>query len=38
MERFCIEFTCGCKQKGWRDKLVYDLPNDLAHMLFSLQP
>jgi hypothetical protein len=38
MESFHTGFTCGCTQKVWRDKLVEDLPKDLAHMLFSLQP
>jgi hypothetical protein len=38
MESFCTKFTCGCKRKVWRDKLVSDLSNDLAHMSFRLQP
>jgi hypothetical protein len=38
MESFCTKFTWGCKQKAWRDKLVQDLTNNLAHMLFMLQP
>jgi hypothetical protein len=38
MESFCTKFIWGCKRKVWRDKLVQDLPNDLAHMSFRLQP
>jgi hypothetical protein len=38
MESFRTELTCGCKRKVWKDKWVQDLPNDLAHALFCLQP
>jgi hypothetical protein len=29
-ESFGTKFTCGCKQKVWRDELVWDLANDLG--------